>query len=61
MTYLDDYQAQYKLEGVKLVKSMFKSVPPVLLTRSGVGELFYTVRTPSSSRSAHTDNTTYSL
>ena len=44
MTHLDDYQARYKLEGVKLVKVMLESVPSVLLVRSGVGELLYTVR-----------------
>ena len=44
MTYLDDYQAQYKLEGVKLVNEMLRTVPPVLLNRSGVDELLYTVR-----------------
>lgn len=44
MTYLDDYQAQYKFEGVKLVNEMLRTVPPVLLKRSGVGDLLYTVR-----------------
>ncbi|TDL29607.1 hypothetical protein BD410DRAFT_780065 [Rickenella mellea] len=42
MTFLDDYQAVYKLKGVKLVSEMLANVPKMLLKRTGVDQLLYT-------------------
>jgi hypothetical protein len=44
MTYLDDYEAAYKLRGVRIVGEMLQRVPPDLLRRTGVDELLYSVR-----------------
>ncbi|KAH8113299.1 hypothetical protein DFH11DRAFT_1601249 [Phellopilus nigrolimitatus] len=42
MTFLDDYQAPYKLRGVTLVSELLKSVPASLLKRTGIGHLLMT-------------------
>ncbi|KAF7301516.1 hypothetical protein MIND_00717000 [Mycena indigotica] len=39
MTLLDDYEAQYKLAGVRIAAAMLDSVPGSLLKRTGVGSL----------------------
>lgn len=44
MTYLDDYQAVYKLQGVGLVSLLLEKAPPGLLRRTGVDVLLATVR-----------------
>lgn len=47
MTLLDDYQAKYRLKGIALVSDMLDTVPTKLLKRTGIGELFATVRSSS--------------
>lgn len=42
MTYLDDFEAPYKLRGVKLVSDLLSRVPPELLKRTGVDGLLFT-------------------
>ncbi|THH12369.1 hypothetical protein EW145_g12 [Phellinidium pouzarii] len=42
MTFLDDYQAPYKLRGVRLVSELLQNVPSVVLKRTGVGQLLMT-------------------
>jgi hypothetical protein len=44
MTFLDDFQASYKLQGVRLVSDLLSRVPPELLKRTGVDGLLFTVR-----------------
>lgn len=46
MTFLDDYQAAYKLRGVKLVNCLLDKVPVPLLNRTGIGPLLFEVCTP---------------
>lgn len=43
MTYLDDYQAAYKLKGVDLVLHLLKNTPAHLLRRTGMDVLLATV------------------
>src|ERR1700730_3578080 len=43
MTLLDDYEAKYKLQGVKIVSEMLGRVPPELLRRTGIDRLLLTV------------------
>jgi hypothetical protein len=42
MTYLDDFEAPYKLRGVHLVSDLLSRVPPELLKRTGVDGLLFT-------------------
>ncbi|KAF9448472.1 hypothetical protein P691DRAFT_792581 [Macrolepiota fuliginosa MF-IS2] len=42
MTLLDDYQAQYKLEGVRIVSLMLRNIPKDILRRTSVDELIFT-------------------
>ncbi|KAI5124880.1 hypothetical protein M0805_007310 [Coniferiporia weirii] len=42
MTFLDDYQAPYKLRGVTLVSELLQNVPASVLKRTGVGNLLMT-------------------
>ncbi|KAG2130971.1 uncharacterized protein EDB93DRAFT_945759 [Suillus bovinus] len=42
MTYLDDFEAPYKLRGVQLVSDLLFRVPPELLKRTGVDGLLFT-------------------
>ena len=44
MTFLDDFEASYKLQGVRLVSDLLACVPPELLKRTGVDGLLFTVR-----------------
>lgn len=44
MTYLDDFEAPYKLRGVQLASDLLSRVPPELLKRTGVDGLLFTVR-----------------
>lgn len=44
MTFLDDFEAFYKLQGVRLVSDLLFRVPPELLKRTGVDGLLFTVR-----------------
>jgi hypothetical protein len=44
MTFLDDFEASYKLQGVRLVSDLLSRVPPELLKRTGVDGLLFTVR-----------------
>ena len=44
MTYLDDYEAPYKLLGVRIVSEMLKTVPKDLLRRTGIDGLLLPVR-----------------
>lgn len=44
MTLLDDYEASYKLRGIKLVSEMLARAPNDLLRRTGVDQLLFTVR-----------------
>ncbi|KAF8632025.1 hypothetical protein AX17_004968 [Amanita inopinata Kibby_2008] len=39
MTMLDDYEAKYKLSGVKIVREVMKTVPGTLLKRTGIDGL----------------------
>ena len=39
MTMLDDYEAKYKLRGVKLVSQLLEVSPPDLLLRTGIDSL----------------------
>jgi len=43
MTFLDDFEASYKLRGVRLVSDLLARVPPDLLKRTGVDGLLFTV------------------
>lgn len=43
MTFLDDYQASYKLQGVSLASQMLESVSATLLKHTGVGQLIMSV------------------
>ena len=43
MTLLDDYEAKYKLWGVRIVLEMLKHVPKDLLRRTGVDGLLRSV------------------
>lgn len=43
MTFLDDYQALYKLQGVSLASQMLDSVSAKLLKHTGVGQLIMSV------------------
>ncbi|OAX39247.1 hypothetical protein K503DRAFT_101001 [Rhizopogon vinicolor AM-OR11-026] len=42
MTLLDDFEASYKLQGVRLVSDLLSCVPPELLKRTGVDGLLFT-------------------
>ncbi|KAG0700062.1 hypothetical protein DFH29DRAFT_808042 [Suillus ampliporus] len=42
MTFLDDFEASYKLRGVQLVSDLISRVPPELLKRTGVDGLLFT-------------------
>lgn len=44
MTLLDDYEANYKLHGIRIVFEMLERVPNDLLRRTGVDGLFFTAR-----------------
>ena len=44
MTLLDDYEAAYKLRGIRIVAEMLDRVPKDLLMRTGVDALLFTVR-----------------
>ena len=52
MTYLDDYKAPYKLQGVRLASQLLQRAPPELLRRTGMDVLLSAV---SSALSASTD------
>jgi uncharacterized protein YfaT (DUF1175 family) len=54
MTLLDDYEAKYKLWGVRIVLEMLKHVPNDLLRRTGVDGLLRSVS--PSSISLHTSS-----
>lgn len=43
MIFLDDYEIQYKTEGMRIVDVILKNVPPDLLRRTGVTDLLFTV------------------
>jgi Tti2 family len=43
MTYLDDYEAFYKLRGIEMVSEMLKRVPRDQLGRTGVDGLLLSV------------------
>jgi hypothetical protein len=43
MTLLDDYEAPYKLRGIRIVSEMLEQVPMDLLRRTGVDGLLFTV------------------
>ena len=43
MTFLDDYEIRYKVEGMRIVDAMLKKVPPDLLRKTGVTDLLFTV------------------
>ena len=56
MLMLDDYEVQYKIQGVKLVSQLSKTVPPELLKRTGVDALLLAVSlfvSPSLKRATH--------
>ena len=58
MLMLDDYEVQYKIQGVKLVSQLSKTVPPELLKRTGVDALLLAVSlfvSPSLKRATHID------
>jgi Tti2 family len=59
MTLLDDYEAPYKIHGIKIVSELFHRVPIDLLKRTGIDGLLFTVcLTPfSSHHSLHTTHT----
>lgn len=59
MTYLDDYQAAYKLKGVDLVLHLLKNTPAHLLHRTGMDVLLATV-SMSFHRRCNTDFTAVS-
>lgn len=44
MTLLDDYQAEHKLEGVRVISFMLHTIPQKTLLRTGVNELIFSVR-----------------
>jgi len=44
MTLLDDYEAPYKLRGIRIVAEMLQRVPNDLLKRTGVDVLLFMVR-----------------
>jgi len=46
MTHLDDYQAEHKLEGVRIVSLMLHTIPQRTLLRTGVHELIFSVCFP---------------
>jgi len=46
MTLLDDYQAEHKLEGVRIVSLMLHTIPQRTLLRTGVYELIFSVCFP---------------
>jgi hypothetical protein len=48
MTLLDDYEAAYKICGIKTISEMLERVPMDLLRRTGVDGLWFTVRLTSS-------------
>ncbi|KAI0260491.1 hypothetical protein BC834DRAFT_900075 [Gloeopeniophorella convolvens] len=39
MTLLDDFEAKYKLTGIRVINAMLERVPPSLLSRTGIAEL----------------------
>lgn len=43
MTLLDDYEAPYKLRGIKIVSDMLERVPVDILRRTGIDGLLFTV------------------
>jgi hypothetical protein len=43
MTLLDDYEMQYKIEGVRIVRALIIA-PSDLLRRTGVADLLFDVR-----------------
>lgn len=49
MTLLDDYEAAYKLRGIRIVSEMLERVPRELLKRTGVDELLFSVCSINSS------------
>jgi len=44
MTLLDDYEAPYKISGIKMVSELLQRVPIDLLKRAGIDGLLFTVR-----------------
>lgn len=50
MTFLDDFQAPYKVQGAKLVGELLERVPKELLKRTGVDQLLFIVRMSSKSK-----------
>ena len=44
MTFLDDYEARYKLQGVTIVRELLRRVSTDLLKRTGIDGLLRTVR-----------------
>ena len=43
MTLLDDFEANYKLSGIKVVNAMLEHAPLPLLNRTGISELILAV------------------
>jgi len=43
MTLLDDFEARYKLLGIKVVNAMLQRAPLPLLNRTGISELILAV------------------
>jgi hypothetical protein len=43
MTLLDDFEAKYKLLGIKVVNAMLEHAPLPLLNRTGISELILAV------------------
>lgn len=43
MSLLDDYEARYKIKGVRIVTEMLHTVPKTLLKRTGVDGLLLSV------------------
>jgi hypothetical protein len=44
MTLLDDYEAPYKIHGIKVVSELLQRAPIDLLKRTGIDGLLFTVR-----------------
>lgn len=44
MTFLDDFKASFKLQGIILASELLNTVPDPLLLRTGVGKLLLAVR-----------------
>jgi hypothetical protein len=43
MTLLDDYQMRWKISGLRVVSDLLDTVPPTLLSRTGLDGLLYKV------------------